>query len=316
MHPNAHLLLQNARPASLAMRINNLVPTPAERLAGRFMRAPDHDAGTAGAEGGAAGGGGDAAAAAPAAGDKGNEAAAGGPTAAEAAAAAEAGKSGDQVTGSEAGADGKAKEGEAAAAAGGTIAGDAGEKSGDAAAAAAEGKIEVLGAPEGRYEVKAPEGMTFDQEAFDAVEPTLRDLNLSPAAAQALTSAYAEKVVPLLVARGEKQAKEAFDANGVKLRADWESAARADPEIGGQNFDRTVDAVAQVWGKFGIKKGEGIRALLDESGLGNHPDMLRFLSRVGTSMGEKGFVTSDGRGADTRPVWDRVYGQPEAAPSR
>jgi hypothetical protein len=282
--------------------------TPAERARGRFMRAPDHDAGT--------GGGGDAAPAADAdasianAGDGGTDAGAGGGDAGGA-------SGGEQVTGSDADA-GKAGEG-----------GEGGDKSGDGADKgagdedgsiagqagadkAAKAAAELIGAPEA-YDVKAPEGMTFDKDVFDAVAGDLKDMDLSNAAAQKLVDLYGSKVVPLLTQREAERAEAAQLERAATIRKEWATEARADPEIGGANFDQTVDACAQVWDRFGIKKGEGIRQLLDESGLGNHPDMLRFLSRVSKGTGEGQFVPSDGAGTDNRPIWDRIYGQPEPA---
>lgn len=279
--------------------------TPAERARGRFMRAPDHDAGT--------GGGGDAAPAGDTdtsianAGEGGTDTGAGG---------GDAGKApdGDQGTGSDADA-GKAGEGDKTGDdtgkgggddADGSIAGQAGaDKSAKAAA-------ELIGAPEA-YDVKAPEGMTFDKDVFDAVAGDLKDMDLSNAAAQKLVDLYGSKVVPLLTQRGAERAEAAQLERAAQIRKEWADDARKDPEIGGANFEQTVDACAQVWDRFGIKKGEGIRQLLDESGLGNHPDMLRFLSRVSKGTGEGQFVPSDGAGADNRPIWDRIYGQPEPA---
>lgn len=279
--------------------------TPAERALGRFLRAPDHPGGDgSGADAGAGAGG--EGAAAPAAAE-------GGAGAAPAAGADGGASGGEQVTGSEKeGGEGSGKPGaEGEAGDDSSIAGGAGGEKGDKAAA------DVLGAPEA-YDVKVPEalaakGMAFDKEVFDLVEPALRDMNLSNAAAQRLADVYAEKVIPAIVARSEAKAGEATQQHAAAIRKEWADASRADPEIGGAEFDKTVDACAQVWDKFGIKKGEGIRQLLDESGLGNHPDMLRFLSRVSKGVGEGQFISPSGAGADTRPIWDRVYGQPEPA---
>ena len=276
--------------------------TPAERALGRFLRAPDHPGGDgSGADAGAGAG-----AAAPAAAE--------GADGAAAAAGADGGAAAaEQVTGSDKeGGEGSGKpDAEGGADDDSSIAGGAGAEKDDKAAA------DVIGAPEA-YDVKVPEalaakGMAFDKEVFDLVEPALRDMNLSNAAAQRLADVYAEKVIPAIVARSEAKAGEATQQHAAAIRKEWADASRADPEIGGADFDKTVDACAQVWDKFGIKKGEGIRQLLDESGLGNHPDMLRFLSRVSKGVGEGQFISPSGAGADTRPIWDRVYGQPEPA---
>jgi hypothetical protein len=280
--------------------------TASERAAGRFLRAPDHDAGTGGGEGGAAEGA-DAGAAA-AAGAEGEAKPGEGATAAEGADAASGGDAGGEADAGK-GAEGEGGEDDS------SIAGGAGAKKdgeeGDA-------KPSIIGAPEGDYDVKVPaelaeKGMTFDKEVFDLVAPELKAMDLSNDAAQRLTNVYAEKVVPALVERGQRQAEAAQETRSAEIRKEWADASRADPEIGGANFDKTVDAAAAVWDKFGIKPKEGIRLLLDESGIGNHPDMLRFLSRVASVTGEGKFVQSDGAGSDNRPVWDRVYGQPEPA---
>jgi hypothetical protein len=158
-----------------------------------------------------------------------------------------------------------------------------------------EQKPATLGAPE-KYEIAAPEGMTFDAEAFEAVEPVLRELDLSGPAAQTIVNAYAEKVLPLLEQRSAARQQEA----NVAFRKQLADEARADPEIGGANFERTVDLVAQFWNAMGIKPGTGFRQLLDDSGIGNHVELLRALSRAGKAMGEGGFVPSDGAGQGGR----------------
>lgn len=278
--------------------------TPAERARGRFMRAPDHDAGT--------GGGGDAAPPADADASIAN-AGDGGADAGATDAGAEKGAGGEQVTGSDADADkggegdkGEDKSGDGDKGAGddedGSIAGNAGDKP----------AIVLAGAPEA-YDVKAPEGMPFDKEVFDAVAEDFKAMDLSNDAAQKVVDLYAGKVLPMLKSRAEAGAEAAQLERAAQIRKTWADEARSDPEIGGANFEQTVDACAQVWDRFGIKKGEGVRQLLDESGLGNHPDILRFLSRVSKGTGEGQFVPSDGAGADNRPIWDRIYGQPEPA---
>lgn len=168
-------------------------------------------------------------------------------------------------------------------------------------------KPETLGAPE-KYELKAPDGMEFDAEAFGEVEPVLRELDLSPAAAQKLVDAYAGKVIPLLQKRAEEGAVKAADERNAAYRKELADQSRADPEIGGAKFDETVDRVARVWQQFGIPAGSGFRQLLDDSGLGNHPDMLRFLSRVGAAVSEGGFVRGDGTGGGRKADVDVFYG--------
>lgn len=276
--------------------------SPAERAMGRFMRAPDGH-GEGGEGGGAESGGGQP-------GGEGEGGAGGGEGGEDQGAATGAGE-GAQGEGEGQGAGGAAEGGEGDGSGSGegqvtSLAGGAGAKEG-------EGQpIEVLGAPEA-YDLKPPEGMAVDAEALALAEPVLRELNLSNAAAQRLVNLYAGEVLPLLTARAGQQADQLIGDRNAEIRKGWADEAKADKEIGGAKFDETIDLVAQTWDRFGIKPGTGIRLVLDESGLGNHPDMLRFLARVGKATGETPFVPSDGVGSDGRPIWDRIYGQPETA---
>lgn len=291
-----------------------LIPTPAERARGRYMRAPDgHDGGGAGDAGGAssdagAGDGAAAGAAADGAGaaggsDQGGGSGAGGD--AGAGGGSDQGAAGDQpgtilgeaAAGDDAG-DGKGGEGEGEA---GAEAGKEGEDGGSA--------VEVLGAPE-KYELTVPDamaaaGVTFDAEAFAEVEPVLRELNLSNDAAQALVNAYAGKVLPLL----EKRAGERWDTTGADMRRGWAEEARNDPEIGGAKFDETKALARQTFTRFGVKADGPFLKLLEESGLGSHPDMLRFVANVGRLTGEATTDTGGSGQAQVR-LADRVYGKP------
>lgn len=158
------------------------------------------------------------------------------------------------------------------------------------------------GAPE-KYELTAPEGSTFDAEAFEAVEPVLRELGLSNDQAQKLVDGYAEKIVPQLMER----ANTAVLQRAADTRREWADAFAADPEIGGPNKERTIADAARAFDHYGLKKGEGVRQLLDESGLGNHPDLIRFVARVGRDLDEASFDRGEPVKA-TKAAEQKLYG--------
>lgn len=286
---------------------NGLVPTATERARGRFMRSPDGhgDAAATGGDAGAgdSGAGGDASGGAEgaAAGDQGGQAGAG-------AEGAEAGDAGAPETvlgaaaadgdGGESG-QGEGDEGQAGEA--------EGSEEGDEGNGAA---FEVLGAPEA-YDLTLPAelveaGMAFDKEAFDLVEPTLREMNLSNEAAQRIVNAYATQVLPLI----DKRGGERMDTAAADMRRSWEDAARNDPDIGGAKFDETKALARQTFVRFGVKGDGPFLKLLEESGLGSHPDMIRVMANIGRLTGEAGVDTSSGGGGAPPRLADRVYGKP------
>lgn len=269
----------------IAMKIsrrNNLLSrtamTPMERRLGRFMRAPDHDAGT---------GGGDPAGDPPAA-DPVTPAPDANPAPDTTLLGGDPDPKGDPAPDPDAdpeGGDPKSPE-------------EGGDKDEDPAAS-------LLGAPE-KYAFDLGEGVTFDQDAFDAIEPVLRDMDLSQDAANKIIGGYAEKVLPVLQQRAETQAAEA----GQQLIADWAKETMADKELGGSRLEESKSLAARTISRFLPDNAEGqqFRTFLNESGLGNHPQMMRMLSRIGRELGEAKADPGTGGG---RPLTteEKFYGR-------
>ena len=269
--------------------INGLAPTVAERAAGRFMRAPDHDAGTGAGD---AGVGSDAGA-----GDGGGGGKAG----------ADAGSGDGNAQGSDTGADaGDAGKGDDATVLGSATAKDgAGDGKGDGEKAKADDKGDDdgdAGVPEAydlKVTTKDAEGketeVEIDTDLLAEATPVLKELKL--------TNDQANKLAPFVTKAIEKAfTKQADDYATVK--ADWAKQAQADAEIGGKNWKTTQTNAARALDHFAgpvSTKGEdgkevpnAFRALLNESGLGNHPDMIRAFSKIGEALGEDGtFARSD-----------------------
>lgn len=165
----------------------------------------------------------------------------------------------------------------------------------------------LTGAPE-KYDLAAtmPEGMAFDEEAFAAVEPVLREMDLSVHAAAKLVGAYAEKVIPLI----EQRANQSADEAGAEIRAQWARETQADKELGGAKLEETKSLAARAMARFlpQGEEGQTFRTFLNESGLGNHPQMVRLLSRVGRELGEASADKSTGASQQVDKA-DRWYGE-------
>lgn len=157
------------------------------------------------------------------------------------------------------------------------------------------------GAPEA-YELSAPEGMVLDTDALAIAEPVLRDLNLTNEQAQKLTDAYAQ-ILPKVAERYQAEQSTAITAQ----RTAWANEAKADPEIGGANWDASVTASAKALDRFGAPAGSPFRQLLNDSGLGNHPEMIRMFANIGKTIGEDtDFVPSNAR--QPKSTEEKYYG--------
>lgn len=150
---------------------------------------------------------------------------------------------------------------------------------------------EKPGAPE-KYEFKAPEGQEFSPEVLGKFSEAAKDLNLPQEAAQKLL----DKIAP---AFAERQAH-ALEA----ARVQWESDAKADKEFGGDKLDENLATAKKALDQFGTPE---LRTLLNESGLGNHPEIIRVLYRAGKAISEDRIVTGGGGQSAPQSVAQRMY---------
>ena len=120
------------------------------------------------------------------------------------------------------------------------------------------------GAPEA-YEFKAAEGQTFDPEFVKGYSEVARELNLTQEAAQTMI----DKVGPVLA---QQQA-----AQIAQVRNDWAEASKVDAEFGGAKFNENLAIAKQSIDKFATPE---FKQMLDDTGLGNHPEWIRYCYRV------------------------------------
>ncbi|SNR73743.1 hypothetical protein SAMN05192560_0777 [Methylobacillus rhizosphaerae] len=162
-----------------------------------------------------------------------------------------------------------------------------------AAAGAEEGKPE--GAPES-YDFKAPEGQAFDEGVISAFSEVAKELNLSQDNAQKVL----DKMAPVIQQQQVQQLSQA--------RAAWVETVKADKEIGGDKLNENL-AIAQR----GIKHvgSPELTTLLNESGLGDHPEVIRTFVRIGKLFSEDGFVAGKPAAHSQKSTAEILYDNPQ-----
>lgn len=138
------------------------------------------------------------------------------------------------------------------------------------------------GAPE-KYEFVSPEGVAFDEAVLKHYSEVAKELNLPQEAAQKVI----DRLAPVMHQRQAEQI--------AATRTEWENASKADKEFGGQNLDANLSVARKALDTFGSPE---LRALLNESGLGNHPEIIRAFYKAGQAISEDRFVggqTTTGR---------------------
>lgn len=88
---------------------------------------------------------------------------------------------------------------------------------------------------------------------------------------------------------------------------DWEAASRADPEFGGEKLQENL-AIANRALEAYDPQGE-IRAMLAETGYGNHPDLIRFMLAIGRDLSPDRMVSGGhNSGGDARTLFPNTPG--------
>jgi hypothetical protein len=146
-----------------------------------------------------------------------------------------------------------------------------------AAAAAAAAKPAADGKGDTAVEYTAfevPEGMELDAKATEQFTEIAKDLKLPQEAAQKLVSLYASQL----------KAQHEVHAETVK---GWTAEVKADKEIGGDNLPATMAAAQKVMSQFA---SPALKEYLDATGLGNHPELVKMVAKIGKAMSEDTFV--------------------------
>lgn len=156
-----------------------------------------------------------------------------------------------------------------------------------------------------KYDLKAPEGSTLTPDALERTAAIARELGLPDTAA-------AQKVVDLVHAEASAQISKLVADHAPqgeawkKTVADWNAKALAHPEIGGGSPETYAANVAKAKGIITKYGDETIVKLFNEDPMGSHPDVVRFLIRLGKAAGEQPLVHG-GPGGGTVPVAQRIY---------
>lgn len=123
---------------------------------------------------------------------------------------------------------------------------------------------------DGKYDFQLPDGMEMDTALAEKAGPVLKEAGISREQANKLAGIIAQ------------DRKERFEAWG-KTQEEWITSAKTDKEFGGDKFDTSITGAKRVLNKFGTPE---LQEYLTASGGGNHPEMIRFMARVGNAISD------------------------------
>lgn len=135
-----------------------------------------------------------------------------------------------------------------------------------------------------KYELAAPEGFTLEPETTAQFETIAREMKL--------TNEQANKLVPLAAQLVQKQVAKQQEAHATQVQK-WLESSKTDKDFGGEKFDASIKQAKVAVEKFGTPL---LKELLDGTGLGNHPEVIRLFHRIGNAIAEDSLVVAPSAG--------------------
>ena len=148
----------------------------------------------------------------------------------------------------------------------------------------AEDAAKPAGAPETYQPFDVPGGLPVDGEQMAAFGALFKELNLSQEAAQKLVSLQAQQMVD--------------------TRNSWYAASQADTEFGGQNLKANLETAMRAVDAFGTPE---LKRLLVDTGLGDHPEVIRMFFRAGRALAPDRIVSGQSAAPAARGLAERLY---------
>lgn len=143
------------------------------------------------------------------------------------------------------------------------------------------------------YEFKLPEGAQLDNPIFKSFQSKLGEFQNLSKTEQAAVQKLGQDFIDL-----HNQAAQEYAENANKSSWDWFNnrnkewleTAKKDPSIGNDNWDGTVQNAQSAISLYGGTKAQQLETakLFQETGVENHPALLRFLANITRTAAKEG----------------------------
>lgn len=144
-----------------------------------------------------------------------------------------------------------------------------------------------------KYDLKLPDGSPLGPETVPELTAFSKEIELTGKQAQAVLERENSNAIKV---------KQFVENLTDKV---WPDEAKADKEIGGDNFNKVAEVCKRAVEKLGTDK---FKKELDESRLGNNPEFLRFVYRLVSSSVPSEFIKGSQPPDVRKPTSEVLYG--------
>lgn len=147
------------------------------------------------------------------------------------------------------------------------------------------------------YTLSLPEGSFQTEADLERTTEIAKKWGLSNEAAQAVISRVDE-----VVARQHEQAQAEASS--------WATQVKKDPELGGEKYNEVKQIAKRGATRFASEK---LVALMNETRLGNHPEVVRLFYKIGLEFKDDTIVMPEARSEPKKPksLGERLYSKPK-----
>lgn len=153
----------------------------------------------------------------------------------------------------------------------------------------------------GEIVLALPEGSHLDAKAVERIVADAKARGLNQEQAQDLLKRENDAVAGYVKGQTDAYANE---------QTAWMAAIKADPEIGGQKFDESVTLAKRAVDAYG---SDAFKKALNDTGLGNHPELVRVFARIGKTITQDDKILAPGRMPAAKRSPEQVF-YPDVTP--
>lgn len=148
-----------------------------------------------------------------------------------------------------------------------------------------------------KYDLKLAEGAMLDQAYVEQFSQFAKENKLT----QEMAQGFLNREQNLLNSYVQKQQQE-FEAT----QKAWVAEIEKDPEIGGEKLKENVELAHRALKQFGSEK---FLSELEQTGYGNHPELVRVFAKIGQLLKEDKMVSPNAQSGGVKTLEDIFYGR-------